>query len=221
MTPNPVLVRKDGPVTIISINRPHVRNAVDGPTARALAEAFRDFDRDPDAAVAILHGEGGTFCAGADLKAIGTDRGNRADTRYVGRHHRPDTDPVGRRRGWLSRRQGRPARSLHTITPLTHAAATRPRTDPARMAADPTRTIGYELPIILGPTGDNSPEQRRRAARTVAAATHDAADCALLLAMIGLTAADGLHVTEIPADTRPGDADSMGSRSADTKRRDR
>ncbi|WP_436495012.1 crotonase/enoyl-CoA hydratase family protein [Actinokineospora sp. HUAS TT18] len=74
-----VLVRKDGPVTTVGINRPHVRNAVDGPTARALADAFRDFDRDPDAAVAVLHGEGGTFCAGADLKALGTDRGNRAE----------------------------------------------------------------------------------------------------------------------------------------------
>jgi enoyl-CoA hydratase len=50
---------------------------VDGPTARALADAFREFDADDGASVAVLWGEGGTFCAGADLKAIGTERGNR------------------------------------------------------------------------------------------------------------------------------------------------
>jgi enoyl-CoA hydratase len=54
-----------------------VRNAVDGPTAAALAEAFADFDADADAAVAVLFGAGGTFCAGADLKAMGSERGNR------------------------------------------------------------------------------------------------------------------------------------------------
>jgi enoyl-CoA hydratase len=71
-----VRVRRDGPVTIVALLRPHRRNAVDGPTAAALAAAFRAFDADPDAAVAILHGEGGTFCAGADLHAIGTAQGN-------------------------------------------------------------------------------------------------------------------------------------------------
>ncbi|MBP1161065.1 enoyl-CoA hydratase [Rhodococcus sp. PvR044] len=77
MTDDVVLVRRDGPVTTISINRPAVRNAVDRPTAEALAAAFRDFDADSDAAVAVLHGEGGTFCAGADLKAISSGSGNR------------------------------------------------------------------------------------------------------------------------------------------------
>ncbi|MGW6379336.1 crotonase/enoyl-CoA hydratase family protein [Rhodococcus sp. NPDC055112] len=77
MTNDVVLVRRDGPVTTISINRPAVRNAVDRPTAEALAAAFRDFDADQDAAVAVLHGEGGTFCAGADLKAISSGAGNR------------------------------------------------------------------------------------------------------------------------------------------------
>ncbi|WP_454163916.1 crotonase/enoyl-CoA hydratase family protein [Gordonia iterans] len=75
--PDPVLVRKDGPVTIVSINRPHRRNAVDRQTADALADAFRDFDRDDDAAVAILTGEAGTFCAGADLKAVAEGDPNR------------------------------------------------------------------------------------------------------------------------------------------------
>ncbi|MDI5979595.1 crotonase/enoyl-CoA hydratase family protein [Amycolatopsis magusensis] len=66
-----------GPVTTIILSRPEKRNAVDGPTAAALAEAFRTFDADPDARVAVLWGEGGTFCAGADLKAIGTEDGNQ------------------------------------------------------------------------------------------------------------------------------------------------
>jgi enoyl-CoA hydratase len=66
-----------GPVTVITINRPDVRNAVDGPTAAALVEAFRAFDDDEDARVAVLTGSGGTFCAGADLKAVATGRGNR------------------------------------------------------------------------------------------------------------------------------------------------
>jgi enoyl-CoA hydratase len=68
---------RNGPVTTVVLSRPEVRNAVDGPAASALADAFRAFDADPDAAVAVLWGEGGTFCAGADLAAIGTDRGNR------------------------------------------------------------------------------------------------------------------------------------------------
>jgi enoyl-CoA hydratase len=70
---------KDGPVTTVTIDRPDRRNAVDGPTAAALAEAFRAFDADEEAAVAVLTGEGGTFCAGADLTAVGGPDGNRVD----------------------------------------------------------------------------------------------------------------------------------------------
>jgi len=66
----------DGPLAIVTIDRPAVRNAVDGPTAGALADAFRRFDADPERAVAILTGAGGTFCAGADLKAVSEGRGN-------------------------------------------------------------------------------------------------------------------------------------------------
>jgi enoyl-CoA hydratase len=66
-------------VTTVRLSRPHARNAVDGPTAAALADAFRAFDADRDAAVAVLHGEGGTFCAGADLRAVGTPSGNRTE----------------------------------------------------------------------------------------------------------------------------------------------
>ncbi|MEU4097044.1 crotonase/enoyl-CoA hydratase family protein [Streptomyces sp. NPDC026673] len=72
----PVRVERSGPVTTVVLSRPAARNAVDGPTARELADAFREFDADPKASVAVLWGEGGTFCAGADLKAIGTPRGN-------------------------------------------------------------------------------------------------------------------------------------------------
>ncbi|MCT2546129.1 crotonase/enoyl-CoA hydratase family protein [Streptomyces atratus] len=76
-----VRIERDGPVFTVILARPEVRNAVDGPTARQLAAAFREFDADPDACVAVLWGEGGTFCSGADLKGIGTERGNevRAD----------------------------------------------------------------------------------------------------------------------------------------------
>ncbi|MBI4590830.1 MAG: crotonase/enoyl-CoA hydratase family protein [Candidatus Rokubacteria bacterium] len=66
-------------VTTIVIDRPERRNAVDGPTAKALADAFRAFERDAHARVAVLWGAGGTFCAGADLKALGTALQNRLD----------------------------------------------------------------------------------------------------------------------------------------------
>jgi enoyl-CoA hydratase len=72
-----VRVSREGPVTTVLLSRPERRNAVDGPTALALADAFRAFDADADAAVAVLAGEGGVFCAGADLKAAGTETGNR------------------------------------------------------------------------------------------------------------------------------------------------
>ena len=72
-----VRVERDGPVTVVTIDRPEVRNAVDRPTAAALADAFRVFAADPDRRVAVLTGAGGHFCAGADLKAFGTPRANR------------------------------------------------------------------------------------------------------------------------------------------------
>ncbi|MFR9753032.1 crotonase/enoyl-CoA hydratase family protein [Nocardia sp. 004] len=72
-----VLIERNGPVTTVILHRPEARNAVDGPTAAALADAFRAFDADPDAAVAVLWGDGGTFCAGADLKALGTEHANQ------------------------------------------------------------------------------------------------------------------------------------------------
>jgi enoyl-CoA hydratase len=66
-------------VLVVTIDRPEVRNAVDGPTAAALADEFRHFDADDDLAVAVLTGAGRTFCAGADLTAIAEGRGNRVD----------------------------------------------------------------------------------------------------------------------------------------------
>lgn len=91
----PVRIERDGPVTTVILARPERRNAVDGPTADALAAAMRSFDDDPDAAVAVLYGEGGVFCAGADLKAIGTPDGNRVA---------PDGDgPMGPTRMRLSK----------------------------------------------------------------------------------------------------------------------
>lgn len=74
-----VRVEKDGPVTTVILNRPDVRNAVDRSTAEALANAFLDFERDENALVAVFAGDHGTFCAGADLKAVakgGSDKGN-------------------------------------------------------------------------------------------------------------------------------------------------
>ncbi len=72
-------VERRGEVTTVLLCRPERRNAVDGVTAQALADAFRAFEADDDARVAVLHGLGGVFCAGADLHAVGTPEGNRVD----------------------------------------------------------------------------------------------------------------------------------------------
>lgn len=71
-------VQRAGPVWVVTLNRPHVRNAVDGPTARALADAFRSFDADADARIAVLTGTAGTFCAGADLSTVAAGLGGPA-----------------------------------------------------------------------------------------------------------------------------------------------
>lgn len=70
---------RHGAVAVITIDRPHVRNAVDRSTADLLSAAVVEVDRDPAVSVAVLTGAGGTFCSGADLSAIATDRGNRID----------------------------------------------------------------------------------------------------------------------------------------------
>ena len=85
-------VEREEHVWTVTIDRPEVRNAVDGPTARALADAFRAFDADEGAGVAILTGAGGHFCAGADLRTVarGTAPGERGDA--------PLHPPEGRQR---------------------------------------------------------------------------------------------------------------------------
>jgi enoyl-CoA hydratase/carnithine racemase len=72
-----VRVETSAPVTTVILDRPHRRNAVDGPTAEALVSAFEAFEADSTQRVAVLWGAGGTFCAGADLKAFGSALGNR------------------------------------------------------------------------------------------------------------------------------------------------
>ncbi|MEZ0339967.1 crotonase/enoyl-CoA hydratase family protein [Mycobacterium sp. pV006] len=90
-----VRVEKNGPVTTVIMNRPEARNAVNGPAAAALYAAFDEFDRDESASVAVLWGDNGTFCAGADLKAFGT-----ADSNPV---HRTGPGPMGPTRMVLSK----------------------------------------------------------------------------------------------------------------------
>ena len=90
-----VRVEKNGPVSTVIMDRPHARNAVDGPTALELHAAFDDFDQDDTAAVAVLWGDNGTFCAGADLKAMGTANSNPV--------HRTGPGPMGPSRMVLSK----------------------------------------------------------------------------------------------------------------------
>lgn len=80
MAEDTVHFETDGAVAVVMIDRPEVRNAVDGPTAAGLTEAFRRFDADDSLSVAVLTGAGGTFCAGADLKAVAAGNGNRVRT---------------------------------------------------------------------------------------------------------------------------------------------
>jgi len=90
-----VRVERDGPVTTVIMNRPEARNAVNGPAAAELYAAFEEFDRDDSAAVAVLWGDNGTFCAGADLKAFQTGDANPV--------HRTGMAPMGPSRMVLSK----------------------------------------------------------------------------------------------------------------------
>src|ERR1700737_993721 len=90
-----VRVEKEGPVTTVTINRPNARNAVNDPTAAGLVAAFEEFDADDEASVAVLWGDNGTFCAGADLKAFGTPESNVV--------HRTGPGPMGPSRMVLSK----------------------------------------------------------------------------------------------------------------------
>ena len=95
MTSGGVRVERSGPVTTVIMNRPEARNAVNGPAAAELYEAFDEFDKDDSAAVAVLWGDNGTFCAGADLKAFGTPDANPV--------HRTGPGPMGPSRMVLSK----------------------------------------------------------------------------------------------------------------------
>ena len=90
-----VRVEKNGAVTTVIMNRPHARNAVNGPAAAELHAAFDDFDSDESDAVVVLWGDNGTFCAGADLKAFGTAESNPV--------HRSGPGPMGPSRMVLSK----------------------------------------------------------------------------------------------------------------------
>ncbi|OBH44780.1 crotonase/enoyl-CoA hydratase family protein [Mycobacterium mantenii] len=92
---DPVRIERNGAVTTVIINRPAARNAVNGPTAAALHSAFEEFDRDDTASVAVLWGDNGTFCAGADLKAFDTPDANAV--------HRTGPGPMGPSRMVLSK----------------------------------------------------------------------------------------------------------------------
>lgn len=92
---NPVRVERKGPVATVIIDRPGARNAVNGPTAAGLYAAFEEFDRDDTASIAVLWGDNGTFCAGADLKAFGTPEANTV--------HRTGPGPMGPTRMVLSK----------------------------------------------------------------------------------------------------------------------
>jgi len=90
-----VLYETDGPIAVITLNRPEVRNAIDRETAAELSDAARRFDGDPARSVAVVTGRGGCFCAGADLKAVSEGRGNRVA---------PDGDgPIGPSRMLLTK----------------------------------------------------------------------------------------------------------------------
>lgn len=80
-----ILISRDGPVTVVTIDRPERRNAVDAATARALFDSFMAFDKDAEASVAVLTGADGAFCAGADLKALAEgESGKRVEPGGVG-----------------------------------------------------------------------------------------------------------------------------------------
>jgi enoyl-CoA hydratase len=93
-----VLIDRAPPLVTITLNRPHVRNCVDRPTADALVAAFEAFDADPELRVAILTGADGAFCAGADLKAVAS--GDPARRNHVGHD---GSGPLGPSRMRLSK----------------------------------------------------------------------------------------------------------------------
>ena len=169
-------------IAIVTINRPEARNAVDQPTAAALADAFRRFDADDALSVAILTGAGGTFCAGADLKAVATSSRQSRDRewRRAARMHADAAEQAGDRSGRRIRRRGRnraravvrsarrrARRDLRRVLPTLRRAALRRRhdsiaaadRDEPRDGHDPHRTRSLRRRGIR----DGPGESRRRA----------------------------------------------------------
>ncbi len=97
------LIERRPPLLIVTINRPALRNAVDGPTARQLAEAFLQFEADEALSVAILVGAGGHFCAGADLKAVASGDTARSNSLAPPDDSAFDFGPMGPSRFQLSK----------------------------------------------------------------------------------------------------------------------
>jgi enoyl-CoA hydratase len=99
-----VRVERDGAVTTVILSRPEVRNAVNPETAEALRQTFRDFEADANAAAAVLYGEGGTFCAGFDLKAVAAGKESEASPLVqTGVSAQADNGPMGPTRMLLSK----------------------------------------------------------------------------------------------------------------------
>lgn len=98
MTSASVLFRTDGAIATVTLHRPECRNAVDGPTAKALRQAFEAFEVDDALKVLVFSGGGGQFCAGADLKAM-ADPALRNEIEPTGHGH----GPMGPTRMWLSK----------------------------------------------------------------------------------------------------------------------
>lgn len=94
---------RDGEIVTVIIDRPQVRNAVDRPTAEALANAFLEFEKDENLRVAVLWGDGGSFCAGADLKGVAEGRGNRIVEPSLPYNALAPTGPMGPSRMRLSK----------------------------------------------------------------------------------------------------------------------
>jgi enoyl-CoA hydratase len=92
-----VRVEKQGVLTTVILARPERRNAVDGHVARSLAEAFLEFERDESAQVGVLYGEGGAFCAGADLKAVASRDASEEDQQRLTDYHRAREPQTGDR----------------------------------------------------------------------------------------------------------------------------